>query len=114
MANYLPAIAPGTSRVRAVSASLQNTYGFDPSIVWMQEEQILMADGSFKYVQIQPLYTQVNAELLNADIPVINPDTGEVMETIKGYKILQIIVSLFVQQAKAKEAADAALAASAN
>ena len=48
--NYMPLTVPGTARTRAVRAVLNNTYGQAPSIHWIEEDQVIMADGTYKYV----------------------------------------------------------------
>ena len=108
--NFSPVTEPGTARTRAVGVSLQNTYGYPPAITWMQEEQILMQDGSFKYVQGQPLHSLVDETLLNTDIPLFDPDTEESYGTVKGMQILLMIQCLYIYLAKAEEARLAALA----
>lgn len=96
---YMPAIAPGETRIRVARASLENPYGREPAIVWHREEQILGADGNYRYVPIPPLYTSVNAELLASDIELIDPDTGTSLgQSMKGVAIVAALTSLFIKE----------------
>ena len=103
--NYMPLTVPGTARTRAVRAVLNNTYGQAPSIHWVEEDQVLMADGTYKYVpKEQPLITAVDAIKLDKDYAIYNPDTGEYITTVKGIFILATIQGFYMIEAQERDA----------
>jgi len=110
MKNYLPLTEPGTSRMRVNRAQLQNQYGSSPAVLWYEEEQILMADGSFKYMPRDTMYQPVTPELLASTITIRDPDTNAAIGTITGAMLLAAVQSLYLDCAEARDAAEAAVA----
>lgn len=98
MRNYLPLTEPGTVRVRVRSASLDNQFGANPMIVWKREKQIFLADGSYEYVPMLPIATEVTPEMLASQIDLLNVDTGEALGQMQGAAIVLALQSLFVSE----------------
>ena len=110
--NYMPLTVPGTARTRAVRAVLNNTYGEYPSIHWVEEDQVLMADGTYKYeAKNLPLVTTVDETKLYKDYAIHNPDTGEYITTVKGMFILAIIQGFYMIEAQERDDRESSLPA---
>lgn len=102
--NYLPITEAGTARTRAVRVSLSNTYGDLPAVHWFEEDQVLMADGSYKYVPLpMPLVTMVGPDKLSKEYTVFNPDTGAELGKVSGAYILAVIQSFYITEAKERD-----------
>lgn len=96
--------------MRAANAQLQNRYGLPPAVLWQEEEQILMADGTFKYMPRGALHQLVTPELLASTITIRDPDTNAAIGTITGAMLLAAVQSLYLDCAAARDAAEAAAA----
>lgn len=117
--NYAPITAPGTSRIRAKEIAMSNRYGQMPSITWVEEEQILMDDGSYRYGPVtaladstqlaMPLHTPVTAQSLQEEFDLIDVDTGTVYGKMTGAMLLLAIQSYHRAKALQRDDAEAAL-----
>ena len=98
MKKYMPAVTPGAARIRVRNATLDNTFGRNPSIVWQREKQIMLDDGTYEYVPMLPIYTEVTPELLRSQIDLIDVDSGTDLGEILGAAIVVALGSLFVSE----------------
>ena len=98
MKKYLPATTKGAARIRVQSATLNNTCGQDPFIIWNREEQILGDDGVYRFVPMPPIYTAVNAELLASEIDLLDVDTVTVLGKMSGAAVVVALQSLFIAE----------------
>lgn len=102
--NYLPITEPGTVRQRVMRVEMNNKFDSVPYIVWLEEEQILLADGSYKYAPAGFMSTQANAESLAESFPIINPDTGQALGQMTGQELLVAIQSYYIFKATQRDA----------
>lgn len=95
--NYLPITQAGETRRRSQMVVLENPENEQPSIVWNQQDSILLANGQFAYTDAGLLVTSVTPELLETDIPEINIDTGlPTGKTFKGAELISHLQSLYI------------------
>ena len=103
--NYSPITEPGTSRTRTKFVELHNQYGTNPLIRWYEQRQILMADGSYQYVDAGTLNSEITEEMLQADFPLVHPDNGVVYGSMKGYELFNGIISFYINEATKRDLA---------
>ena len=97
--NYLYTNEAGTSRRRAKRVIIENPSDKDwkPMITFVEEERIIMADGSEKLVEVGQLIVPINEEILALEFPQYNVETGETTnESRRGGELL---ASVFQQLA---------------
>ena len=97
--NYLYTNEAGTSRRRAKRVIIENPSDKDwkPMITFVEEERIIMADGTEKLVEVGQLIVPINEEILALEFPQYNVETGETtQETRLGNELL---ASVFQQLA---------------
>ena len=99
MNNYLPLTIPGTKRRRAKFAELHNTYGTNPKLRWLEEDQILMADGTYAYVNAGFFDVEITLESLAEEFPVLDIDSGKVLYTMPRGQLLNAISSVYIKDA---------------
>lgn len=96
MSKYSPALTPGAVRIRVKSATLDNTYGRNPYVIWQREEQIMCDDGQYRYAALTELHTEITPELLATVMPVYDLDTGEPQAEAPAGLAVGLLQSLFV------------------
>ena len=101
--NYLPTTNPGTTRRRAKFVELINQAGGEPYIRWHEEDQIHMADGTYRFVPTGTLDTAVTPESLTESFPMVHPDTGEPIGLMTGQHLHLAIQSYYVHLAKQRD-----------
>lgn len=97
--NYLYTNEAGTSRRRAKRVIIENPSDKDwkPTITFVEEERIVMADGSEKLIEVGQLIVPINEEILALEFPQYNVETGETTnESRRGDELL---ASVFQQLA---------------
>ena len=97
--NYLYTNEVGTSRCRAKRVIIENPSDKDwkPMITFVEEERIIMADGTEKLVEVGQLIVPIDEEILALEFPQFNVETGETtQETRLGNELL---MSIFQQLA---------------
>lgn len=97
--NYLYTNEAGTSRRRAKRVIIENPSDKDwkPTITFVEEERIIMADGSEKLIEVGQLIVPINEEILALEFPQYNVETGETTnESRRGNELL---ASVFQQLA---------------
>lgn len=97
--NYLYTNEPGTSRRRAKRVIIENPSDKDwkPTITFVEEERIIMADGTEKLVEVGQLIVPIDENVLALEFPQFNVETGETtQETRLGNELL---MSVFQQLA---------------
>ena len=97
--NYLYTNEPGTSRRRAKRVIIENTSDKDwkPTVTFVQEERIIMADGSEKLVEVGQLIVPINETVLALEFPQFNVETGETTQETRLGK--ELLMSIFQQLA---------------
>ncbi|MBB6578949.1 hypothetical protein HNP33_003054 [Comamonas odontotermitis] len=108
--NYLPITEPGTVRKRANRVEMNNQYGGSPSIVWIEEDQILLADGTYKYANAGMLLNVIDEEALSETFPMIDPDTGQEIRMMTGQELMLAVQSYYVFRARKRDAENASVA----
>ena len=97
--NYLYTNEVGTSRRRAKRVIIENPSDKDwkPTVTFVEEERIIMADGSEKLVEVGQLIVPIDETVLALEFPQFNVETGETtQETRLGNELL---ISIFQQLA---------------
>ena len=97
--NYLYTNEAGTSRRRAKRVIIENPSDkeWKPTITFVEEERIIMADGTEKLVEVGQLIVPVDETVLALEFPQFNVETGETtQETRLGNELL---MSIFQQLA---------------
>ncbi len=97
--NYLYTNEVGTFRRRAKRVIIENPSDKDwkPTITFVEEERIIMADGSEKLVEVGQLIVPIDETVLTLEFPQFNVETGETtQETRLGNELL---MSIFQQLA---------------
>ena len=97
--NYLYTNEAGTSRRRAKRVIIENPSDKDwkPTVTFVEEERIVMADGSEKLIEVGQLIVPINEEILALEFPQYNVETGETTnESRRGGELL---ASVFQQLA---------------
>ena len=97
--NYLYTNEAGTSRRRAKRVIIENPSDKDwkPTVTFVEEERIVMADGSEKLIEVGQLIVPINEEILALEFPQYNVETGETTnESRRGDELL---ASVFQQLA---------------
>ena len=97
--NYLYTNEAGTSRRRAKRVIIENPSDKDwkPMITFVEEERIIMADGTEKLVEVGQLIVPIDETVLAIKFPQFNVETGETtQETRLGNELL---ISIFQQLA---------------
>lgn len=102
MINYIYTDVPGTSRRRASTIIINNpakplngnTSIQNPSVTFVMEDRVIMADGSELYIPAGNLVLNLDQETLTKRYPSIDAMTGEIDEdtTRYGGEIMQLIV----------------------
>ena len=96
---YLYTNEAGTSRRRAKRVIIENPSDKDwkPTVTFVEEERIVMADGSEKLIEVGQLIVPINEEILALEFPQYNVETGETTnESRRGGELL---ASVFQQLA---------------
>lgn len=97
--NYLYTNEVGTFRRRAKRVIIENPSDKDwkPTITFVEEERIIMADGTEKLVEVGQLIVPIDETVLSLEFPQFNVETGETtQETRLGNELL---MSIFQQLA---------------
>ena len=97
--NYLYTNEVGTFRRRAKRVIIENPSDKDwkPTITFVEEERIIMADGTEKLVEVGQLIVPIDETILDLEFPQFNVETGETtQETRLGNELL---MSIFQQLA---------------
>lgn len=97
--NYLYTDEAGTFRRRAKRVIIENPSDkeWKPTITFVEEERIIMADGSEKLVEVGQLIVPIDETVLALEFPQFNVETGETtQETRLGNELL---MSIFQQLA---------------
>lgn len=119
MSNYMHTTAAGTSRRRAKSITINNpaqplsadTTAATPSVTFVMEDRIIMADGSEMFIPAGNLILNLDQVTLAKKYPSINADTGVIDEakTRFGAEIMQVIIDaledVFITEGMARDAA---------
>ena len=97
--NYLYTNEVGTFRRRAKRVIIENPSDKDwkPTITFVEEERIIMADDTEKLVEVGQLIVPIDETILSFEFPQFNVETGETtQETRLGNELL---MSIFQQLA---------------
>ena len=97
--NYLYTNEPGTSRRRAKRVIIENPSDKDwkPTVTFVEEERIIMADGSEKLVEVGQLIVPIDETVLALEFPQYNVETGET--TNESRQGSELLMSIFQQLA---------------
>ena len=93
--NYLYTNEVGTFRRRAKRVIIENPSDKDwkPMITFVEEERIIMADGTEKLVEVGQLIVPVDETVLALEFPQFNVETGETtQETRLGNELLMSVL----------------------
>jgi hypothetical protein len=125
MSNYLHTTKAGTSRRRARSITINNPAQPvvppepdsaeakalpTPSITFVMEDRVIMADGSEEFVPAGNLIINLDEAALSKKYSSIDPDTGAIDDTKQRYgsEIMQLIVDaledVFITEGMARDA----------
>ena len=99
MPNYLYTNEPGAARRRAKRVIIENpsSNNWMPYITFVEEDRIIMADGTEKFIEVGQLTVHLDESVLAAKFPQFNIETGETtQETRLGNELL---MSIFQQLA---------------
>lgn len=125
MSNYMHTTTPGTSRRRVKSITINNpaqplvTPEADsaeakalpvPSVTFVMEDRIIMADGSEMFIPAGNLIINLDETTLAKQYPSINVDTGAIDGTNKRYGgelmhlIMDALEDVFITEGIARDA----------
>lgn len=112
MANYIYTNEAGTSRRRAKTIVINNPSGGHgtPSVTFMMEDRILMADGKELFIDAGNLVLSLDDEMLAREYPRINVESGAINLNDKrtGVTIMQMIMQaltdVFITEGQNKDA----------
>ncbi|MDZ5288560.1 hypothetical protein A9308_00540 [Moraxella atlantae] len=77
MANYLYTNDPGTARRRAKTIVINNPSSGTPSIEFVMEDRIIMADGSEQFINSGVFVVSIDKSVMVKKYPRIDIKTGE-------------------------------------
>ena len=117
MINYIYTEVPGTSRRRASTIIINNpakplngnTNTQNPSVTFVMEDRIIMADGSELYMPAGNLVLNLDQDIMTKKYPSIDAITGDIDEskTRYGGEIMQLIVKaledVFITEGRLKD-----------
>ena len=93
-----------------------NPYGQIPTIMFQEEDQILMADGTLRHVPTSslanpnvpamPLHMLVDMDELMEFFDIIDSETGEIKGRMQGFEFMVILTSYYIAKAKKRDAAE--------
>ena len=97
--NYLYTNEVGTFRRRAKRVIIENPSDKDwkPSITFVEEERIIMADGTEKLVEVGQLIVPIDETVLALEFPQFNVETGETTQKTRLGN--ELLMSIFQQLA---------------
>lgn len=106
-ANYQQTSLAGVQWKRSKRVQIENPYGKTPSAVFTEEIAITLADGSVITIPESTIEVTFNP---SAEIPLINPWTGEPLTNVEGVpqftthmELYILLHSLYIQSATARD-----------
>lgn len=111
MANqYLPPSTEYPRRRRASTIVVDYPADAPTFITWREQDQCLLADGSFTFDPKGCFVSEITEDMLAADIPLLDLDTGEVKGVMNGAELFAAFASFYVYCAVKRDEAQAAAA----
>lgn len=110
MPNYLYTNEPGTARRRAKKVIIENpsSDNWMPYITFVEEDRIIMADGTEKFIEVGQLTVHLDESVLAAKFPQFNIETGEKTEESSLGKdllasVFQLIADAYITMASNRD-----------
>lgn len=104
--NYTPTTIPGDVRRRSFASTVNSPDGELPSVTWYEEDRINRLDGGVSYEKSGSLISTFFPSQLEEEIPIIDPDTGDILGATTRGRIAIIVTSLYIHDAKKRDNGD--------
>lgn len=76
--NYNETTVSGATWIRSFQVQINNSYNGTPTVVFLEERAVALSDNTVLTIPVQPGFCEVGFDP-SAQIPLVNPWTGEPM-----------------------------------